>query len=70
VLRLLLAASEPSKVPFFFAGAILAGWAVVLAGLGLTRPEFPFNSRGQRGVMVISFVLVVITIAAAIGTDK
>jgi hypothetical protein len=70
VLRLLLAASEPSKVPFFIAGAVLAGWAVVLAGIGLTRPSFPFNIRGQRGVMLISFVLVVITLAAAIGTDK
>jgi hypothetical protein len=70
VLSLLLAASEPSKVPFYFAGGILAAWAVVLAALGLTRPSFPYNARGQRGVVMISFVLVVIAIAMAIVTDK
>ena len=49
--------------------ACVAVWAVVLAGLGLTQPEFPFGARGQRGVIAFSFVLVVIAIAAAILTD-
>jgi hypothetical protein len=70
VLTIVLAASEPSKVPFYFAGGILAAWAVVLAFVGLTRPAFPYNARGQRGVMLISFVLVVIAIAMAIATSK
>jgi hypothetical protein len=70
VLTLLLAASEPSKVPFYLAGGILALWAVVLAGIGLTRPSFPYNPRGQRGVIAISLVLMVITIAMAIVTSK
>jgi hypothetical protein len=69
MLSILFAASEPSKVPFYIAGLILAGWAVVLAGIGLTRPEFPYNARGQRGVIAISFVLVVAALAAAILTD-
>ena len=65
----LIAAAEPSKVPFYIAGGLLALWAVVLSWLGLTRPEFPFNERGQRGVMSVSFVLVVIAVGAAIGTS-
>lgn len=67
---LLLAASEPSKVPFYFAGGVLAAWAVVLAGIGLTRPSFPFNDRGERAVIGVSLVLVVVTIAMAIATSK
>jgi hypothetical protein len=67
---LLVAASEPSKVPFFIAGGAFAVWAVVLAALGLTRPSFPFNARGQRGVMLISFVLMAVAMAMAIVTSK
>ncbi len=70
MLGLLIAASEPSKVPFYFAGGLLAVWAVVLAGLGLTRPSFPYSARGQRGVITISFALMVIAIAMAIVTSK
>jgi hypothetical protein len=69
-LHALLAAAEPSKVPFYLVGGILAGWAVVLAGIGLTRPSFPYSDRGARGVMLLSFVLVVATLATAIATSK
>jgi hypothetical protein len=70
VLNLLLAAAEePSKTAFYIAGAALAIWAVVLAGIGLTRPEFPYNPRGERGVIGISLVLVIVAIAMAIGTS-
>ena len=67
---LLTAADEPSKVPFYIAGLALAGWAVVLAAIGLTRPSFPFNERGQRGVIAISVVLVAGAVAMAIVTSK
>ena len=69
MLSLLIAAAEPSKVPFYIAGGVLAMWAVVLAGIGLTQPDFPHGQRGQRGVIMLSFVLIVIAIAAAILTD-
>jgi len=69
VLTLLLAAGEPSKVPFYFAGGVLALYAVGLAGIGLTRPEFPYSKRGARGIMALSFVLVVIAIAMALAGD-
>ncbi len=67
---LLLAAAEPSKVPFYIAGAVLAAWAVILAGIGLTRPSFPYNVRGQSAVIGLSLLLVIATIAMAIVTSK
>lgn len=69
MLAALFAVTEPSKVPFYVAGGVLALWAVVLAGLGLTQPEFPYNMRGQRGVIMISLALIVIAIGAGILTD-
>ena len=41
MLTLILAAGEPSKVPFYIAGGLLVVWALTLAGIGLTRPSFP-----------------------------
>ena len=67
---LLFAAGEPSKVPFFIAGGVLAGWAVLLAAIGLTRPSFPVNTRGQQVVMLISLVLAAVAMAMAIATSK
>jgi hypothetical protein len=69
VLSLLFAAAEPSKVPFYIAGAVLVLWAVILAGVGLTQPEFPGSQRGARGVMALTLVLVVIALLAGILTD-
>jgi hypothetical protein len=69
VITLLLAASEPSKVPFYIVGGLLVVWAVGLAAVGLTRPAFPGNERGARGVMAVSFVLAVAAMAAAVLTS-
>jgi hypothetical protein len=33
-------ASEPSKTPFYLAGGLLAGWAVLLGAFGFTHPDF------------------------------
>jgi hypothetical protein len=69
-MSLLLAASDTaSKVPFYICGGALALWAVVLAGTGLSRPEFPDNRTGERGVIGITFVLIVLAIGAAILTS-
>jgi len=70
VLNFVLAAAQPSKVPFYLAGGILAAWAVVLAAVGLTRPSFPYSQWGERGVMLVSLVLVVLALAMAIATSK
>jgi hypothetical protein len=69
VSHLLLAAGEPSKVPFYVAGGVLAVYAVLLAALGINRPAFPGSERGARAVMGLSFVLVAITIATAVITS-
>jgi hypothetical protein len=64
----LLAATEPSKVPFFIAGGVLASWAVVLSAIGLTRPEFPGNDTGTRIVILITAVIVACAMTAAVAT--
>jgi hypothetical protein len=64
----LLAAAEPSKVPFFIAGGILASWAVVLSTIGLTRPEFPGNEGGVRAVILITAVIVAGAMVTAVAT--
>jgi hypothetical protein len=66
---LLLTAAETSKTPFFIIGGALAVYAVILATIGIQRPNFPFNARGQRGVIVVTAVMVVLAIAAAILTS-
>jgi hypothetical protein len=68
MVALLLAASEPSKVPWYIAGGLLAVWAVVLSVIGLTRPQFPNNARGQRIVIAISAILAAFAVAMAIVT--
>ena len=68
MLNLLAVAADTSKVPFYIGGLLLAVWAVVLSAVGLTRPEFPYDARGQRAVMVISLVLMVVALATAILT--
>jgi hypothetical protein len=69
VLSSVLIAATVSKVPFYVAGGALAVWAVVLATIGMNRPDFPGNMRGQRGVIAISVVLVVVAIAMAVHTS-
>jgi hypothetical protein len=68
VLAVLFAAAEPTKTAWYVAGAVLAIYAVVLAFIGLRSPDFPFGKRGERGVIALSVVLVVIAIGAAILT--
>ena len=44
-------------------------WAVVLAGIGLNRPEFPGGRRGEQGVIGLTLALVILAIGAAILTS-
>ena len=66
---LLTAADEPSKVPFFIIGGALAVYAVVLATIGIQRPHFPGGASGQRGVIGLTLVMVVLAVGAAILTS-
>ena len=60
--------AEPSKTAFYACGGVLAAWAVALGFVGLRSPEFPGGERGQRGVIVVSAVLVVAAMATAVIT--
>jgi hypothetical protein len=66
MLHTLLAASEPSKVPWYVGGGVLVVWAVVLAFLGLRSPSFPGGAGGQRAVIVLSLVLAVVAMGTAV----
>ena len=70
MITLILAADEPSKIPFYIAGGLFVVWAVALAGVGLTRPAFPVDGRGARGVMAVSLVLAVASMATAVLTSS
>jgi plastocyanin len=61
-------AASVSKTPFYVAGALLAGWAVLLSAIGATRPAFPASRQGVRLAMLGTFVLVVATMTAAVVT--
>lgn len=63
-------AAEKSKTPFYIAGGALVAWALLLSlGIGLRKPDFPSNLRGQRAISVVSALLVVITLTMAIATS-
>ena len=55
---------------FFVIGPLLAVWAVVLAVIGFTRPDFPGNLGRQRIVIAISLTLVVGVLASAVINAK
>ena len=61
-------ASAPSKAPFYLAGGLLAGWAVLLGAFGITHPDFPGSAMPSRLVMLTSAVLVVATVTTAVTT--
>jgi hypothetical protein len=67
---ILMAADEPSKVPFYIIGSILAVAAVAVSFVGLSNPTFPGGERGARPIMLLFGVLFVATVAAAIATSK
>ena len=65
---LLLAADEPSKTPFYIAGGALAAWAVIVAFIGITQPEFPGKGPGRAGVILLTTCLVAAAMATAVIT--
>jgi hypothetical protein len=67
---LVLAAEEAehSKTLFYLCGGLLAAWAVILGFVGLRSPDFPGSATAARGVMALSAVLMLATMAAAIIT--
>ena len=60
---------ETSKTAFYVAGAVLAGYAVLLAGFGIANHSFPGSKQAVRGVCAFTAVLVAAAMAAAILTS-
>jgi plastocyanin len=62
--------AEKSKVPFYIAGGLLVGWALLVSlGLGLRNPNFPGSLGGQRIVSAITAVLVIAAASTAVITS-
>jgi plastocyanin len=61
-------ATAPSKAPFYVAGGLLAGWAVLLAAFGISHADLPSSAAGSRLVMATTALLVGATITTAIIT--
>jgi hypothetical protein len=61
--------SEPSKVPYYVSGILLASFAVIVAAIGIARHEnFPPTRGAARAVMGLAVLLVVATMASAVLT--
>lgn len=68
LLTLAAAEAKPSKTAFYVGGGVLVGWAVLLAAIGMTQPEFPRSGGAARGVMGISGVLTLVALVTILLT--
>jgi hypothetical protein len=60
---------EASKTPYYLAGGLLAGFAVVISAIGIARhATFPGSKGARNGVMLLAAVLVAVTMASAVLT--
>ncbi len=60
--------SEPSKVPFYIFGGLLAVWAVVLSAIGMSAATFPSTTGARAGVIGLTALLVAGAMATAVIT--
>jgi hypothetical protein len=71
LIALVLAAeeeAEPSKTAFYLFGGLLAVWAVVLSGIGMSSATFPATVGAKRGVIGLTAVLMAAAMATAVIT--
>jgi hypothetical protein len=65
-----LLGAAKSKVPFYIAGGLLVGWALLVSvGIGVRRPSFPKDRGGERLLITITALLVVGATAMAVATS-
>ena len=62
------AEEEPNKTPFYVLGIAAAVWAIFLFAFGMRSASFPGSPGAQRGVIVISVLLVAATMTSAVLT--
>jgi hypothetical protein len=72
VMALALAAEagveESSKTAFYIFGGLLAVWAVVLSGIGMSSASFPGTVNAKRGVIGLTALFVAAAMATAVIT--
>ena len=61
-------AAESSKTAFYICGGLLAAWAVVLSGIGLSQATFPATAGAKRGVIALTALFVAAAMATAVIT--
>lgn len=61
-------ADHGDKTAFYVAAGVFAAWAVLVGAFGVMRETFPRSDGGVRGVMLVSGVLMLATLATAIIT--
>ena len=61
--------AEPSKTAFYVAGGLFALWAVLLGAAGLSRSDLPGAATAERGIIGVTALLMVATLAAAVLTS-
>ena len=62
------AEEETSKTLFYVLGGAAAVWAIVLFAVGMRSPSFPGSPGAQRGVIVVSVLVVVAAMASSVLT--
>ena len=62
------AKEEGSHTAFYIAGGLLAGWAVLVAFIGLARQEFPGSQAARSAVIAITVALVLGATSTAVIT--
>lgn len=60
--------AEPSKTAFYVCGGLLAVWAVVLSGIGMSSATFPATAGAKRGVIGLTALFMVAAMATAVIT--
>ena len=58
--------AHKSETPFFFAGAILVAFAILISVVGFKKPDFPGTAGAARGIMALSAALVAATLFTAV----
>jgi hypothetical protein len=58
-------AADTFHVALGIAGGALVLWAVLIAGIGLSRPQFPGGAGGQRAVIAVTVVLAAVVMGVA-----
>jgi hypothetical protein len=63
------AEEESDKTVFYILGGLAAAWAVTLFAVGMRSSSFPGSPAAQRGVILVSVLLVVGAMASSVLTS-